>query len=274
MMNETPPFPKPSRLGVFLKSGLAITAVLLVAGWLIYTPPDLLGKADALGYAVCHRIDLRSFHLGIRQLPLCARCTGMYLGAVLGLVFQSITARRAGGNPPWKIIAVLGAFFVAFGVDGVNSFLALILKHGLIYEPNNTLRLLTGTGMGLAIAAALYPAFTDSVWEDATPAPALGSFKQLGLLIALALVMDLLVLSENWVVLYAAALISAAGVLLLLTLVYSLVAVILLRRERTFARMLQLGWPVLAGFVVALGQIFASDILRFALTHTWGGFPL
>ena len=135
--------------------------MLLLAGWLVYTPPDLLGKADSLGYAVCHRIDLRSFHLGVRQLPLCARCTGMYLGAVLGLAFQFFSASRRGANPPWKVIAVLGVFVAAFGIDGVNSFLALILQHGLLYEPNNTLRLLTGTGMGLAIAAAIYPAFTD-----------------------------------------------------------------------------------------------------------------
>ncbi len=69
--------------------GLIFIAVgLLLVGWLWNTPAGLLGKADALGYAVCHRIDVRSFHLGERQLPLCARCTGMYLGAMLGLVFQ------------------------------------------------------------------------------------------------------------------------------------------------------------------------------------------
>ena len=65
---------------------LVVTAVfLLTLGWLLNTPAGLLGKADAVGYAVCHRIDLRSFNLGERQMPLCARCTGMYLGAVLGL---------------------------------------------------------------------------------------------------------------------------------------------------------------------------------------------
>jgi hypothetical protein len=52
---------------------IAFIAVLLAGLWA--TPPGLLGKADAIGYAVCHRIDLRSFHLGDRQLPLCARCT-------------------------------------------------------------------------------------------------------------------------------------------------------------------------------------------------------
>ena len=273
-MNVVPPESSPSRLKRLLKGSLVLAVGLLVVGWLVYTPPDLLGKADSLGYAVCHRIDIRSFQLGVRQLPLCARCTGMYLGAVVGLLFQYLTGQRRGGNPPWKVIAVLAVFVVAFGIDGVNSFLALILKHGLIYEPNNTLRLLTGTGMGLAIAAAIYPAFTDTVWVDVNGLSALDGFKRLGALLGIMLAIDLLVLSENWVVLYAAGLISAAGVLLLLGIVYSLVVVLLLKRERAYSHGWQFKWPALAGFGLALAQIFASDIVRFTITHTWGGFPL
>ena len=63
-----------------------LAAVLAIAAWIYIAPPGILGKADAIGYAVCHRIDERSFHVDGRQLPLCARCSGMYLGALLGLV--------------------------------------------------------------------------------------------------------------------------------------------------------------------------------------------
>jgi hypothetical protein len=70
---------------------LVVAALILVfIGWLLETPSGLFGKLDAIGYAVCHRIPERSFHIGDYQLPLCARCSGMYLGAVTGLVFQSI----------------------------------------------------------------------------------------------------------------------------------------------------------------------------------------
>src|SRR5512140_118546 len=79
---------------------LVAASVLLV--WLVYTPAGLLGKADAIGYAVCHRIDARSFHLGDRQLPLCARCSGMYLGAVVGIVYQAFAGRK-GAFPSWKM---------------------------------------------------------------------------------------------------------------------------------------------------------------------------
>ena len=53
------------------RGGLVLVAALLLIGWLVETPPGLLGKEDAVGYAVCHRIDARSFHMGNTQMPLC-----------------------------------------------------------------------------------------------------------------------------------------------------------------------------------------------------------
>src|SRR5512136_454127 len=101
------------------KIALLIGAGLILLIWWVETPPGILGKADAVGYAVCHRIDLRSFHIHGRQMPLCARCTGMYLGAMLGLVYQSVTARRRTGLPSWKVMIPLGLLVAAFGIDGI-----------------------------------------------------------------------------------------------------------------------------------------------------------
>src|SRR5512143_3851532 len=81
-----------------LAVALAATAIVLFF-WLLNTPAGLLGKADAIGYAVCHRIDARSFHIGERQFPLCARCSGMYLGAMVALLYQAVTGRRRAGMP-------------------------------------------------------------------------------------------------------------------------------------------------------------------------------
>jgi len=160
-------------------------AGLLLLGWLLNTPAGLLGKADAVGYAVCHRIDARSFHLGGRPIPLCARCTGMYLGAVLGLLYQFASGRKRSELPPLRVLAILGALAVAFFVDGLNSYLHFFPKVPTLYEPHNTLRLLTGTGMGLVIAAALFPAFNQTVWKDPSPQPALSSLRHLSGLLAL-----------------------------------------------------------------------------------------
>jgi uncharacterized membrane protein len=259
-------------LGV--KGIIYFTVAVLVLGWLLNTPTGLLGKADAVGYAVCHRIDVRSFHLGERQLPLCVRCSGMYLGAMLGLTYQAILYRRRAGMPPWSVRIVLGLFAAAFAFDGLNSYLSLFPGFPSLYQPQNWLRLLTGTGMGLAIAILLYPAFNQTIWKDWDHSPAIQGLRSFVPLILLALVLDGIVLTENPLVLYPLALVSAAGVLVILTIVYTMVWVIILRLENRFERLRQLAIPLVGGFGMALLQIVILDLLRYALTGSWDGFHL
>src|SRR4051812_3618485 len=47
-----------------------------------------------VGHFVCHQLPARSFHLWGAQLPVCARCTGIYLGAAVAAVSLTITRRR------------------------------------------------------------------------------------------------------------------------------------------------------------------------------------
>lgn len=251
-----------------------IVVGLLFLGWLLNTPEGLLGKADAVGYAVCHRIETRSFHLGERPIPLCARCSGMFLGAMLSLVYQGMLSSRRGGLPPRRVIMALSLFVAAFAADGINSFLHFFPGAPSLYEPHNWLRLATGTGMGLAIAAAIFPSFNQTVWRDWQAAPALNSLRSLGILLLLAVLLDLAILSENPLVLYPLALASAAGVLLLLSLVYCMAWLLVLRRENRFLNLAQLALPLTGGFGTAILQIALLDLARYLLTGTWDGFHL
>jgi uncharacterized membrane protein len=261
----------PSAVG---KSLIFIVVGLLLFGWLIGTPPGLLGKADAVGYAVCHRIDARSFHLGERQLPLCARCTGMFLGAVLGLLFQTLASGRKAGMPPWQLWGVFGLFVAAFGIDGVNSYLHLFPGAPSLYEPSNLGRLLTGTGMGLVIAFVIYPAFNQTAWKYFDPTPALRGFKPLAIVVLLALLMDWLVWIENPFLLYFFGLVSALGVLILLVMVYSVFWMMLLKSDNRFERLSQLMLPLVLGFGTAIAQIALFNLVRFFFTGTWDGFSI
>ncbi len=256
------------------KIPLILVVSLLIIGWLIETPRGLLGKADAIAYAVCHRIDGRSFHLGEHQLPLCARCTGMYLGALLGLLYQHRISRRKTGIPPWRVISVLGIFVVAFFVDGLNSYLTLFPGAPHVYEPNNMLRLLTGTGMGLAMAAALYPAFNQTVWKEYSEEHALPGLIHLLKLILLALLVDFMVLDGNPLLVYPLALISSAGVLILLSMIYCMVWLIIFKSENRYEINIQVLFPLFAGFSLAFIQIVLLDVGRYIVTGTWNGFNL
>lgn len=258
-----------------------LAALAVLAGFLFITPPGLLGKADGIGYAVCHRIDERSFHLFGRQLPLCARCTGEFNAAAITFIFLGFVSRKRSSMPLKGILAILALFFLAFAIDGSNSYLYLLKQtyEGFlpqipnIYIPNNTLRLLTGSGMGMAIASVLYPVVNQTLWRDAVERPAL-TWKEFGGLLGIILLVDLGILSENPIVLYPIAFLSVLGVLALLTTVFSMVWVIIMRQENAFETLKQLWLPVTAGLTLAFLMISVIDLLRLQLTGTWGGFPL
>jgi uncharacterized membrane protein len=249
-------------------------AIIVAAAWLLLTPDGLLGKADAIGYAVCHRIDLRSFHLGLRQLPLCARCTGMYLGALLGLTYFGLRHPKATRYPGKPILAMLVLFALAWAFDGLNSLLSLFPNAPHLYAPGNSLRLLTGTGIGLALAAMIYPAFNQVSWAEWRAEPILESWREFALLLGLAAVLDLLVLDGNPLVLYPLALLSAAGVLILLTVAYALITIPFLRTMSTARTWRQLVPGLILGFGLALLQVGAIDLLRWMMTGSWDGFHL
>ena len=251
-----------------------VAFVMTLLAWLLNTPPGLLGKADAIGYAVCHRIDLRSFHLGDRQIPLCARCSGMYLGAVLGLIYQALISRRRTGFPMWKIIVPISLFALVFIVDGINSFLSLFPGAPSLYEPSNTFRLLTGTGVGLAIAVVLYPAFNVTIWRMIDPRPAFTNFKSFLILVLLALGLNALILLENPIVLYPLSIVSSAGVIVLLTMVYTMVLVMVFNSENRYNQKRQMFYAVIGGLTLALIQIGILDLIRYFFTRTWNGFHL
>lgn len=250
---------------------LIIVSAMVVYAWLSKTPAGLLGKADAVGYAICHRIKVRSFLIGERQFPLCARCTGMYLGTLLGFLFQ-LRSGRKGALPSLKFKITLGLFLVAFGIDGVNSYVHFFPSVPTLYTPENWLRLLTGTGVGLGIAALLVPTFHQTIWVDWEERPALVSWRQLITLVLLALGLDAVILSNNALILYPLALLSTATVLGILTSIYAIIWAYLLKKENKYRSWKEIKFILLAGFITALVQIAAMDAARYALTHTWEGF--
>src|SRR5512147_641534 len=113
----------PSRLTSITRWLVPLAAALAIAAWFYIAPEGALGKLDAIGYAVCHRIDARSFHIGDHQLPLCARCTGEFFSAGVALIFMAFFSGKRSKFPSRGILAVLFLFFLAFGIDGSNSYL-------------------------------------------------------------------------------------------------------------------------------------------------------
>jgi uncharacterized membrane protein len=256
---------------------LALVALAVILALLLGWPGSLLDKADHAAYAVCHRIGDRSFFVAGRQLPLCARCSGTYLGALAGLIVLATRGRgRARDLPGRRYLLVLGLFFLAWGFDGANSYLTLFPGLPHLYEPHNLLRLLTGTLEGLAISALLLPVFNLTLWSAAGPTqgtdarqPSIAGWPDLAwLLVGGALVVA--IVSSEWdPLLYPLALVSGLMIVGLVGAINGMLLMVL-RRTRPAQRWIQAVAPLLGGVSLAMIELTAIGLFRAELTARLG----
>jgi uncharacterized membrane protein len=71
----------------------------------LFLAPAVLMPVGAL---ICHQRPDRSFFLEGRQVPVCARCTGLYAGAALAVPVALVTASAIAGNRARTIALVAG----------------------------------------------------------------------------------------------------------------------------------------------------------------------
>lgn len=258
---------------------IAILALLTLGFYTVtdisrVTDNQLLNAADYAGYAVCHRITERSFTIAGRQLPLCARCTGMYLGITLTFVILSLAGRRRWSSlPPPKVLAVFAGLILLFAIDGINSYSHFFPNAPHLYTPRNWLRLVTGMGVGLAMGLIVYPALAQTLWKEQVFLPSIGSIRELAALVLVAMLVVALVLSNQPILLYIFGLASAGGVLLILTAIGTILILIITKRDARADRWRHIAIPVLGGLLFAVLQIGIVSIARFSITGTMTGLP-
>ncbi|MGC8877899.1 MAG: DUF2085 domain-containing protein [Anaerolineae bacterium] len=248
--------------------------LVVIGAFLLLSPGDVLTKTRLIGYAVCHQLPERSFHLAGEQLPLCARCSGTFLGALAGFILLTLWGRhRAIGLPPAPIAVVLVVFIFALGIDGLNSYLTFFPGLPHLYQPHNWLRLTTGTFSGLALSSIIYPVLNYSLWRDVVDAPSIKDFKELGLLVATGIGVVIVVLLEPAPLLFPLAILSTLGVLTMLTALNTVLLLMLFNRYGRAAKWQQIVLPLLVGLSISLVEIGAIDILRYLVTRG-AGLPL
>lgn len=255
---------------------LAGIALIVVAALLLGPPHALLDKADRAAYAVCHRLASHSFTIAGRPLPLCARCSGTYLGTLVGL---SVLLARGRGHanrfPPRRFMAVFALFLALWAVDGFNSYLTLFTGATYLYEPQNLLRLVTGTLEGLVIAAFVLPLFNLSAWaHDPYEAaqPSLSGWPDLWALLAGGAVVVGLVGSEWPPLLYPLALASGVMIVTLVSLIAGIFVLMILRRDGQARGWREIAGPLSTGLAIGLLLLTAIGWVRDALT-IWLGLP-
>ncbi len=248
-------------------------SIVIIGGFLLFPPMTVLGKTHLVGYGICHQIPARTFHLGGHPLPLCARCTGIYLGALLAVAGMSGWKRyRSVELPSTPLLLVLVSFIVIMGFDGINSYLTFFPNAPHLYEPQNWLRLTTGTLHGLAMGVIVFPVINGSLWHMslARDEPVLKSFKELLLLVLGAGVIILVVLWQQPFLLYPLAVLSTLGVLMMLTFIMTAFVLVLTGREGKAHTWDQVIIPATMGLAASFLLIGGMDLLRAILTRQMG----
>ena len=104
------------------------------------------GVVYAMGSLVCHQRPERSFHVGLAQLPVCARCSGLYMGAALGAVATLAgRSRRRDADAAALLRAVLVGAAAPTAVTWTAEALGL-------WAPSNLVRCAAALPLGAAVA--------------------------------------------------------------------------------------------------------------------------
>ncbi len=240
---------------------LLAMAIFLTWDFLSHSPSGFDAIAFSIGSSVCHQIPSHSFIIGTVQFPVCARCTGLYLGSFIGMVYAFLSGKKI-AVPKTKFIVFLGILFLLWVGDGLNSLISEFLTRPFLYQSNNFSRLITGYGMGLVMSTALATLFNFTIWKTGNKTPILENIFQIigyGILSALS---SLLILTSRPVIFKAAAYITIFTVLSIITLLYSIFWVIIFKKENQFKNWKDLVVYILAGYSTAIGQILLMITLR------------
>ena len=114
--------------------------LVVAAPWLATASPVASGLVYAAGALLCHQQPERSFHLLGAQLPVCARCLGLYAGAALGATVWWLRRRTS----PRPLTPGVGALVLA-AAPTAGSVLSATLGLG---DPSNAWRALLAVPLG------------------------------------------------------------------------------------------------------------------------------
>jgi len=240
---------------------LLTSAIFLTWSFLSHSPSGCYGKVFSIGSSVCHQIPSHSFSVRSVQFPVCARCTGLYLGSFIGIVYAFLSGNKI-GVPKTKFIVFLAFLFLLWAGDGLNSLISDFQNKPFLYQTSNLSRLVTGYGMGLVMSTALVTLFNLTIWITGKNTPVLENVFQIigyGILCTMS---SLLILISGPVAFQFAAYITILTVLFIISLLYSIFWIIFLRKENQFTTWKGIAVYIIAGYSTAIGQILLMIALR------------
>jgi uncharacterized membrane protein len=131
---------------------MAAIIAVVSAAWLglLVAAPSLSAQLAAAVYAagslLCHQIPERSFYRGVNQLPVCARCLGVYAGITAGALGWCVVGW---GTRRVQRLAVRPVLVFS----AVPTLLTVVLESLGLWGGSNSVRAASGAMLGLGLAS-------------------------------------------------------------------------------------------------------------------------
>ena len=150
-----------------------LVAVPFIASRAHATSPGsvLVVAVYGIGSLICHQLPERSWRLWTAQMPVCARCTGIYFGAAIAALLRSpkrlALLSRSTEREPFRRAAHepfrRAAARVTLAVAALPSAATLVYEWTTGVTPSNALRFAAGIPIGVAVAWLIVSAAEDQV---------------------------------------------------------------------------------------------------------------
>lgn len=131
---------------------ITVLLAALAIGWLVLliaapvAPTPITTALYAVGSFICHQRPERSFHIEAVQLPVCARCLGIYAGAAIGALSRLVPGSDLAIRARPVLIAA-----------AVPTVVTLALEWTGVWAVGNGARAAAALPLGLAAAFVLVP---------------------------------------------------------------------------------------------------------------------
>ena len=131
----------------FVAASAGWTLALPVAAYAASRPHDtsipfaFAFAVYGLGSIVCHQLPMRSFHLWGVAMPVCARCTGIYIGAATAAIASPLAPTLRDRSARRMLI-----------LAAIPTIATLIYEWTAGVMPANWIRALAGVPIGAAVS--------------------------------------------------------------------------------------------------------------------------
>lgn len=135
----------------------AVSAAPLLARRASLPATSLAAVTYVCGSVICHQQAERSFHVAGHQLPVCARCAGLYAGGALGVLGWIVVAgvRRTPSRRSQALLARPSRVRIALISLAIPTGLTVATGMAGLWDPGNVTRALLAVPLGAAVGVVV-----------------------------------------------------------------------------------------------------------------------